>query len=95
MIKELEVFIDIVDPKTSKLLKKNVICKRTFETDKIQVEQFFNNKGNPVKKYCFIYDDNKIFKANHSYEYIKKLTQPIQVIGFAGKSKHGKSNNKN
>lgn len=94
MIREFEVFIDIVNPKTNKLVVKSAICKKTFNTDEIKVEQCFNDKGKLVKKHCFIYEGEKIFKANHTYEYVKKLTEPVQIIGLIGKSKiykNGKS----
>lgn len=95
MIREFEVFVDIV--KNNKVVKKNLISKKTFDTDIIRVEQYYNDNGRLVKKLCFIYEGDKVFKANHSYEYVKKLTEPTQVIGLIGKSKlykNGKKDNK-
>lgn len=96
MIQEFEVFVDIVV--NNKLIKKNLISKKTFDTDNIKVEQCFSNTGKLIKKHCFIHEGDRIFKANHPYDYIKKLTEPVKVVGLIGKSKvykNGKKYNKN
>lgn len=91
MKKEFEIFVDVMNPKTGKITKKDIICKRTFETDNIEVEQFLSNTGKIIPKHCFIYIGDKCYKVNHSYDYVNQLISPIKVEGLIVKSKRYKN----
>lgn len=85
MRKELEIISDIVGP-NNRVVKKDVIYKKVFELDNIEVEHFISNKGIIVKKYCSVLSENKYYKVNSSYESIAKLITPVEVKGFYSKS---------
>lgn len=87
MIYEFEVLADIISPKTNKVVKKDIIYKRTFDTDTIGIEEFLDEKGKKIAKYCMINDKEKIYKVNHPYSTIIELLKPVKVIGLIGKTK--------
>lgn len=95
MVRELTVLTDFYT-KNNKLLHKDLAYKKTFETDKLDIENYLDEKGRISKKYCTgIYED-KFYKIAHPYEYVKELKEPIKVLGLISKSKgYGKSSNKN
>lgn len=70
-----------------KLIKKNVIQKITLDTDKIQLEEYINQKGNPVKNKCNVRLEDNYYTLAHSYSEIYKLIQPTKVQGFKYKNK--------
>ena len=86
MIIELEVITDIYsqpDKKGNvKLIKKDQICKKTFDTAITTCEQHFNSRGNLVKTHSIIVNNNNSYKVKHSYEYIKSLLGHIEVKGL-------------
>jgi predicted MPP superfamily phosphohydrolase len=86
MRKELEIISDIYGL-NERIVKKDVIYKKIFELDEIEVEQYISSKGNIVKKYCTITANNKYYKVNSPYEHIRNLITPITVGGFANKVK--------
>ena len=63
MRKEIEVNGGDVLSLTNKVIKKDVCYKRMFELDNILIEQYINTKGNIVKKYCTIIENDKYYKA--------------------------------
>lgn len=81
MRKEFEIISDVIG-NNNKVVKKDIIYKKVFDLDKIEVEQFISNRGTVVKKYCTITCENKFYKVNNSYDYISSLILPIEVKGF-------------
>lgn len=65
-----------------KLLKKNVIYKKTFDTCNLQVQHFIDGKGNISKKYCMVYEGDTGYKAIHKFEELEKLVTPVKIKGF-------------
>lgn len=86
MRKELEILNDLADS-NGRIVAKDVLSKQVFELNDITVQQFISNKGKIIKKYCTIFCNNNYYKVNSPYEEIRKLTLPIEVKGFAAKSK--------
>lgn len=86
MRKELEILNDLADS-NGKVIAKDVMSKQIFELNDILVQQFISNRGKIVKKYCTILYNNNYYKVNSPYEQISKLTLPIEIKGFAAKSK--------
>ena len=94
MVRELIVLTDFYS-KANKLLKKDLAYRKTFETDKLDIEDYINEKGRVIKKYCTAIYEDRFYKLNHTYEYVKMLKEPIKVVGLIGKTKgYGKTNNK-
>jgi hypothetical protein len=90
MVVELNVIGNVYDnSKKDKpiLVKRNLIYKKIFDTSKITVEEYTDNKANIVKSYSMITYDEQAYKVKHSYDYIKRLISPIQIIGLAYHSK--------
>lgn len=83
---ELEIISDIYNA-NEKLIKKDMIYKKVFDLDQVEIEQFVSSRGMVVKKYCTLTSNNKYYKVNNSYDYIKSLVTPLEVKGFAGKSR--------
>lgn len=95
MRKEIEINGGDVLSTKGKLIKKDVCYKRMFELDNILIEQYINTKGNIVKKYCTIIENDKYFKANIAYEELSALLKPLEVKGFMAKSiSYEKTNSK-
>lgn len=95
MRKEIEVNGGDVLSATNKVIKKDVCYKRMFELDNILIEQYINTKGNIVKKYCTIIENDKYYKANIAYEELSALLRPMEVKGFMAKSiSYEKTNSK-
>lgn len=90
MKQELEIISDIVNPSNNKIVKSDIVYKKIFDLDRVEIEQYISTRGRIVKKYCTIIQDNKFYKLNHSYEYMSRLVLPIQVNGFVSKSKRWK-----
>lgn len=95
MRKEIEINGGDVLSTKGKLIKKDVCYKRMFELDNILIEQYINTKGNIVKKYCTIIENDKYFKANIAYDELSALLKPLEVKGFMAKSiSYEKTNSK-
>lgn len=90
MIYEFEVLADIISPKTNKVIKKDIIYKKTFDTDFLKAEEYLDNRGKTIAKYCMVTEDEKTYKINHPYNYIVELLKPVKIIGLIGKSKQYK-----
>lgn len=82
----LQVLTDIYSKpdKTGKqkLIKRNVISRKQFETCEILVEEYLNAKGIASKKWCMLKCADDYFRVNHRFEDIEKLTGHIKVEGF-------------
>lgn len=89
MRKELEIISDVISP-TGKLVKKDVICRKVFETDRMEVEEIVSNRGIVSKKYCTVFYNGESFRINAPYGQISSLVRPIEVRGFAAKSRRYK-----
>lgn len=85
MKKEFEVISDVIG-NNNKIVKADIIYKKVFELDNIEVEQFISNRGQVVKKYCTVLCENKFYKVNSPYEYVLGLLTPTTVKGFYSKS---------
>jgi len=85
MRKELEIISDILGS-NNRVVKRDVIYKKIFELDNIEVEEFISNKGTIVKKYCTLVVDNKFYKVNSPYEVVAAMIQPLEVKGFYSKT---------
>jgi len=87
MVVTLNLISDITgnpDPKTgiSKVVKKNVVFRKTFDTNMITVQEFIDTKGNISKKYCTVYEGELGYKAVHKFDAIEKMLKHITVTGF-------------
>lgn len=65
-----------------KLMKRNVVYKKQFETTSMHVEQHITKDGTISKKWCNLKVNDEFFRLNHRFEDIEKLTQPIKIEGF-------------
>lgn len=97
MLIELDILGDVYgSPKkgsdTPRLIKKDVVYKRIFDTVSIKAEEYINAKGKTVKSYCNILEGELTFKAKYPYKDILTKLQPIEVRGFGS---HGKKSTKN
>lgn len=90
---ELEVIADILQK--SKKTTKELIYKKEFELDSIFLEQYIDNKGKIINKYCGVIDGEKYYKVNHPYNYLRAFTTPIVVKGLMSKSKSYGKDTKN
>lgn len=77
-----------------KIIKKNVQCRRTFDTNSILVEEYIKPTGIISKKQCNVKEGDNYYRVNHSFEYVSKLINPPQlyIVGYkrwinAGKEK--------
>ena len=86
MVVTLEVLTDIYSQPdkdgNTKMIKKDVIYRKQFDTTSMLVENYTNPKGQIVKKYCIVKQDENYYKLNHSFEEIERLTQPLKFNGF-------------
>lgn len=83
----LSLISDITGPvnqKTgvAKVVKKNVVFKKTFDTNFITVQEYIDAKGNVSKKYCTVYEGELGYKAVHKFEAVEKMLKHVTVIGF-------------
>lgn len=68
--------------KVQKLLKKDIVYKRVFDTDQIKVEEFIDDKGKIVKDKCAIRYDEEYIVIKEPYDQIKSLITPLVIKGF-------------
>ena len=94
MIIELNVVSDIYSQPdkngNTKLLKKDQIFKKTFDSAVTTCEEFFNSKGNLVKSYSIITNNNNSYKVKHSYEQVKCILGHIEVKGLVKYTRYAK-----
>ncbi len=65
-----------------KLVKRGVKYRKTFNSECINVQQYITAKGTPHKSMCLVFEGEKEFMVNHSFEYVEGLIKPIEVVGF-------------
>lgn len=100
MLIELDVIVDLYDspnPETgeTKLIKKGIIYKKTFNTESTNVEQYISDKGKILKSYANVISaSGQTFKVKHSYEKVHSLLNPIQVKGLVKYAKYAKGSYK-
>ncbi len=82
----LNIVSDIYDPPNKdgiqKLVKKNAICKKTFEAHNISLEHSFTKKGEIDKKVCMIKEGDSYYKVAHKFEEVEKMILPVYIKGF-------------
>ena len=86
MVITLEILSDVYSKpdKTGiqKIIKRNVISKKQFDTVQILAEQYITTSGKISKKWCTLKVGEEYFRVNHKFEEIEKLTQHVKVGGF-------------
>ena len=93
-VKEFELILDWLDKpdKTGKqkILRKNVLLKKQYDTKDILLAEYTNDKGYPIKKYTLLIDTNtnQSYKINMPYEKCKQYIGNIEVKGLMQYSKN-------
>lgn len=84
MIVVLKTLVDIYSKpdKTGKqkIIKKNVQCRRTFDTNSILVEEHIKENGEINKKQCNVKEGDNYYRVAHSFEYVSKLIDPPKLF---------------
>lgn len=65
-----------------KVIKRNIVFKKQFESNQILVEQYLNTKGEVSKKWCAITLGDTYYRIAHKFEDVKQLTEPMKIRGF-------------
>ena len=65
-----------------KLVKRNVKCKKVFDSNIILPEHYIKPSGEISKKWCTIKDGDSFYIVDHSFDYIQKLISPLYVKGY-------------
>ncbi len=65
-----------------KCIKKNIIYKRTFNTNEITIGHYITSKGKLSKTMTMIYFNGSEFVAKHKFEYLEALTKQVKILGF-------------
>jgi len=91
MVIELQIVSDIVEKATNKteekIVHKNVLIRKLFDINEIEVEEYMNPKnGKAVKRYSGIYSNESYYKINKPYSELRDIvinkTSPVK--GFMG-----------
>jgi len=87
MIIILNTLVDIYKPAKSadeqpKVIKRNVKCKRTFESHSVVLEQYIKPNGEISKKWCNIKENEGYYRIAHSFEYVQHLISPTFIKGY-------------
>lgn len=62
-----------------KIVKRNVECKKTFDTNLILVEQYITQNGKISNKWCSIKDGDNYYRVAHTFDYVQNLITPKQI----------------
>lgn len=65
-----------------KLIKRNVQCKKVFDTNQILPEHYIKPNGEVSKRWCSIKENENFYTIAHSFEYVEKLIGPIYIKGY-------------
>lgn len=65
-----------------RLIKRNVVSRKQFESTMITAEEFVTMRGNISNKWCTIKSGEEYFKLKHKFDEIVALTSHITVKGF-------------
>lgn len=65
-----------------KLIKRNCIYLKQFETHEIKIEQYVNSKGIVSNKWSNVREGENFFRVAHSFEELEKMMSPIEFKGF-------------
>lgn len=79
---EFEVIGNITRVVRKKEVNKDVIFKKLFDLDTVAVEEYIDEKGKVLRKYCTIVENTNFFKINHPYNDVVRLIKPVVVQGF-------------
>jgi hypothetical protein len=87
MIIILKTLVDIYKPQTRsdiipKIVKRNVECKKSFESNAISVEQYIKPNGDISKKWCNVKEGDSYYRVNHSFDYMHKLLAPLYISWY-------------
>lgn len=86
MNREYQVITDIYNEQ-GKIVKKNILYNKVFETNEMHVESYIEKNGKVISKYTGVIYDDKYYKINKPFEEVSKEVRPIVIEGF--KSKQG------
>lgn len=81
----LKTLVDIYKPQKfpdeiPKILKRNVECMKSFNTEAISVEQYIKPNGEISKRWSHIREGDLYYRVNHTFEYVQKLLNPPQLF---------------
>lgn len=81
----LKTLVDIYKPqvnpeKPPKILKRNLECLKTFNTENISVEQYIKPNGEISKKWSNIKEGDNYYRVAHSFEYVSKLIEQPRLF---------------
>lgn len=98
MLIELNLMVDLYDTpiedQPPKLIKKNILYKKVFDTTTVTCEHYINEKGIVLKGYSnIITNTGQVYKVRHSYEEVRDKLNPVKVRGFISYAKKGKYKN--
>ena len=88
MIVVLNTLVDIYKQPTRegqvpKLVRRNVKCKKQFETQMFTVEQYIKPNGEISKQWCNVKDsDNNYYRIAHTFEYVEGLKETVYITGY-------------
>jgi hypothetical protein len=91
----LNTLVDIYEPQVHpdippKLIKRNVKCRKSFDSHVIQTEEYIKPNGEISSKWCNIKEGESYYRVAHSFDYVHKLISPLYITGY----KRFDSNNK-
>lgn len=67
---------------SQKTIKRNIECKKTFETNNISIEEHINANGSVSKRLCNLKDGDSYHLLNHTFTSVHELIKPIYIQGF-------------
>ena len=65
-----------------KLIKRNVLCKKVFDSNNILPEHYIKPNGDISKRWCQLKEGDSYYIIGHSFEHVTKLIEPIYVKGY-------------
>ncbi len=72
-----------------KLIKRNVQCKKVFDTNNILIEQYIKPNGEVSKLWASIKEGDNYYTVRHTFSYLQELVSPIKFNGFQIKGNNG------
>ena len=65
-----------------KIIKRNCIYLKQFETHEIKIEEYVNSKGVVSKRWSNVKEGENFYRVAHSFKELEKLTGHIEFKGF-------------
>ena len=65
-----------------KCIKRNVIYKKTFNTNEIGVQNYITTKGKISKRLSVVTCNGQDYVAKHSFKELEALTKQVHITGF-------------